>query len=388
MEDHFSQEHPLSLEAQQQQQQQPNSSTSNPENYLFDSASDLSDLEEQEISDSELQILPDYFPPIPSSPPPQPVEKHYKEYIDDYEGEDLEGSSYKSKKPAKKRKTHAPKVDKDSALILTHIGPEAQERVLEVRKEFNLAMKSITSNKKRAKEADLGEAEGLATDFRNKMREAAERDLVSFTKQKPAVHKLRLLPLVSKQLDRSELQEVFLDHHILDGFQSWLEPLPDGSLPSYDIRLTLFQLLLKLPITTDHLRECRIGPLVVFYTKAPKETTEIKRMAQECVTKWSRPILNISDSYRDAHLEERKVDLNAIKSQQVLPKDSSNAAFTSAKRTEVTLGQRARLPIPNATGYLVRPSNNVTDSDIQRKRSEAYKSLNQTLAGHRTTKRR
>ncbi|KAJ1497480.1 Transcription factor iws1 [Coelomomyces lativittatus] len=163
------------------------------------------------------------------------------------------------------------------------------------------------------------------------MRDAAERDLVSFTKQKPAVYKLRLLPLVSKHLDRSELQEIFLDHHILDGFQSWLEPLPDGSLPSYDIRSTLFQLLLKLPITTDHLRECSIGPLIVFYTKAPKETPEIKRMAQECVTKWSRPILNISDSYRDTRLEERKVDLNDVKSKLVLRRGSNKPGYLDPK---------------------------------------------------------
>ncbi|KAJ1512560.1 hypothetical protein HMI55_006187, partial [Coelomomyces lativittatus] len=133
----------------------PVSSPSEPsDHYLFGNLSDLSDLEEQEISDSE---LPTFSTNLTTSKSHEGSENHVTSGYDDeleYEGEDLEGG-YRSKKPAKKRKTQTSKMDKDSSLILAHVGPEAQERVLAVRKEFSLAMKSITSTRKRQKDTDV-----------------------------------------------------------------------------------------------------------------------------------------------------------------------------------------------------------------------------------------
>ncbi|KAJ1501827.1 hypothetical protein HMI56_003024 [Coelomomyces lativittatus] len=104
--------------------------------------------------------------------------------------------------------------------------------------------------------------------------------------------------------------------------------------------------------------------------------------------KWSRPILNISDSYRDTRLEERKVDLNDVKSKLVLRRGSNKPGYLDPKLNTSSAGQRARLPIPNATGYLVRPSSNVKDTDVRRKKNEAFRSLNQTLAAHRSVRKR
>lgn len=54
---------------------------------------------------------------------------------------------------------------------------------------------------------------------------------------------------------RSQLGDQFLDNHLLEGIKAWLEPLPDGSLPSLDIQKVLIKALTGLPIRTQHLRE-------------------------------------------------------------------------------------------------------------------------------------
>jgi hypothetical protein len=42
---------------------------------------------------------------------------------------------------------------------------------------------------------------------------------------------------------RTNLFEQLLDNHILEAVKLWLEPLPDGSLPSFDVRKEMLQLL-------------------------------------------------------------------------------------------------------------------------------------------------
>jgi hypothetical protein len=163
---------------------------------------------------------------------------------------------------------------------------------LEVRKDFEDAAKAISNSRKRRKEFDSTDAEALATTLRDRMVEAAERDSAAHARKDLALHKLKLLPIVQRELTRRDLHELYLDHHLLEAFLAWLRPLVDGSLPLFDIRKALFDLLAILPVATDHLRECRIGPLIVFYSKCPRETSEIRKIAQDCIgTPRSAPVL-------------------------------------------------------------------------------------------------
>ncbi|OUM58504.1 hypothetical protein PIROE2DRAFT_47923, partial [Piromyces sp. E2] len=89
-----------------------------------------------------------------------------------------------------------------------------------------------------------------------------------------------------------------LQNDILKGMKAWLEPLPDGSLPSLDIQRAMFDMLDKMPVSTQDLTVSGIGRVLPFYSKCSRVIPEIKRAADNLITKWSRPILNRSDNYR------------------------------------------------------------------------------------------
>lgn len=42
---------------------------------------------------------------------------------------------------------------------------------------------------------------------------------------------------------RKQLQQEFLDHGVLTLLRTWLEPLPDGSLPNINIRAAILKIL-------------------------------------------------------------------------------------------------------------------------------------------------
>lgn len=45
---------------------------------------------------------------------------------------------------------------------------------------------------------------------------------------------------------RTHLHEQFLENQILEAVKLWLEPLPDGSLPSLDIQTEMLEILAKV----------------------------------------------------------------------------------------------------------------------------------------------
>ncbi|CAJ0650920.1 12264_t:CDS:2, partial [Entrophospora sp. SA101] len=90
-----------------------------------------------------------------------------------------------------------------------------------------------------------------------------------------------------------------LEHNILLAIKYWLEPLPDRSLPSITLIIEMLSLLDKYPITTDHLFASKIGRIVYFYTLTKRCPETIRQLATQLVEKWSRPILGLSDDYRE-----------------------------------------------------------------------------------------
>lgn len=48
---------------------------------------------------------------------------------------------------------------------------------------------------------------------------------------------------------RTNLHEQFLENQILEAIKLWLEPLPDGSLPSLDIQNDMLDILAKVSDT-------------------------------------------------------------------------------------------------------------------------------------------
>ncbi|KAF9896886.1 Transcription factor iws1, partial [Lobosporangium transversale] len=163
-----------------------------------------------------------------------------------------------------------------------------QQALMKLEKDFDLAMKSgKTSSRRRAKDdeeldKDLDES---ASRFVAKMREAAFSDIDSKLKHQSALAKVRMLPTVKKQLNKSHMHNIFLENGILEAMKLWLEPLQDASLPSLDIIQDFLDLLEILPIQTDHLVSSSVGRVVYFYTKVDdsRVTPAIKRKAHALV---------------------------------------------------------------------------------------------------------
>lgn len=134
------------------------------------------------------------------------------------------------------------------------------------------------------------------------MVEAAERDFDCVEAGQPAVHKLGMLDDVRQLLSRQNMLNVALDGQILTGIRRWLEPLPNRSLPAYNVQKLMFEILEKLKPDTEHLRESGIGKIVTFYTKDVRPELHIKRTAEKLIRDWTRPILGRSDDYHSREI--------------------------------------------------------------------------------------
>ena len=84
--------------------------------------------------------------------------------------------------------------------------------------------------------------------FIAKLDVAAKMDADLNCAMKPAIEKLKMLPMLSTVLQKHHLQEKFLDQGGLSSLVNWLLPLPDGSLPNINVRTTLLTLLAHFPI--------------------------------------------------------------------------------------------------------------------------------------------
>ncbi|CAJ0910888.1 351_t:CDS:2, partial [Entrophospora sp. SA101] len=107
-----------------------------------------------------------------------------------------------------------------------------------------------------------------------------------------------------------------LEHNILLAIKYWLEPLPDRSLPSITLIIEMLSLLDKYPITTDHLFASKIGRIVYFYTLTKRCPETIRQLATQLVEKWSRPILGLSDDYREVAVAHNQYYQESLQQQQ------------------------------------------------------------------------
>lgn len=187
--------------------------------------------------------------------------------------------------------------------------------------------------------------------MRRRMAEAAQADTQARDANKPAMHKLQLLPQVVALLNRNTIAQALVDPDInlLEAVRFFLEPLNDGSLPAYNIQRELFQCLAKLPIAKDSLVASGIGKVVHFYTRSPKAEQSIKRQAERLVGEWTRPILKRTDDYRKREFVEADYDPSMAQSQQAALRGTgvdreARAAAARKKALEIpTIGNRARV---------------------------------------------
>ncbi|KAE8703430.1 hypothetical protein F3Y22_tig00110469pilonHSYRG00033 [Hibiscus syriacus] len=146
---------------------------------------------------------------------------------------------------------------------------------------------------------------------------------------KPAINKLKKLPLLTEVLSKKQLQPEFLDHGVLTLLKNWLEPLPDGSLPNINIRAAILQILTDFPIDLEqHDRREQLKEVIMFLSKSDEETTSNRKLAKELVDKWSRPIFNKSTRFEDM----RNVDDDRVPMRRPTVKRPANRAASMESR--------------------------------------------------------
>jgi len=145
--------------------------------------------------------------------------------------------------------------------------------------------------------------------------------------------------------------------------KKWLSPTADGTLPNVTIRESLLKLLTQLPIDTPHLKESEVGKVVMQLWKHPDEEPKNKKLAQELIEKWSRPLFNLSASYSEQVYEEPRESGARPKEQ-----DSVLDQYLS-KRAKPTI--RARIPVRPNLDFVKKPTYSVVAVVAQKSEQHA-----------------
>ncbi|KAF4556863.1 Transcription factor iws1-like protein [Elsinoe fawcettii] len=276
-------------------------------------------------------------------------------------GAPIEGSRRKTKDKVVRRQ-RSPSIDKDQFLT-----PEERKK-----KEFNRKLDEAFKKPKPARRRAGIDLESMADseleEMRRRMAEAAQADTIARESNKPAMHKLKMLPEVVALLNRNTLQSALVDPeiNILESVRFFLEPLNDGSLPAYNIQRELFACLAKLPISKDALVASGIGKVTHFYTRTPRAEASIKRQAERLVGEWTRPILKRSDDFRKREFIEAEYDpVQAVRASQMASQtvDGNREAKKAAARKAALAvpGTENRARVEGGVGtYSIVPRSDLT----------------------------
>merc|ERR1712137_636908 len=107
-----------------------------------------------------------------------------------------------------------------------------------------------------------------------------------------AIAKMTALNKILPYLRNRDLHLRLLDEdHILDAIGEWIRPLPDNSLPAYNIRNELLKILNDLPCEVSHLRTADIGKILKLLSKHPDETSDNRKICKEIIDRWLRTVV-------------------------------------------------------------------------------------------------
>ncbi|GAV80744.1 Med26 domain-containing protein [Cephalotus follicularis] len=208
----------------------------------------------------------------------------------------------------------------------------------------------------------------------------AEEDAELNRQAKPAVNKLKKLPLLTEVLSKKQLQQEFLDHGVLTLLKNWLEPLPDGSLPNINIRAAILKILTDFPLDLEQydrreqLKKSGLGKVIMFLSKSDEETTSNRKLAKDLVDKWSRPIFNKSTRFEDmrnidddrAPYRRPPVKKPANKAAGMESRDDLNWDETRERKSSQS-SSRQPTTRPEATplDFVVRPQSKIDPDEIR-----------------------
>ncbi|KAG8944550.1 Transcription factor iws1 [Tulasnella sp. 419] len=291
------------------------------------------------------------------------------------------------KAPRKKRKRRAPSQEVEEPQI--ELSPEEQRR-LALNQKIDSIIKPSKHRPKKRKKGDEEMLDRYADDEVNRLREemnqAADADCSANMEKRPATAKLRMLPEVMEVLQKQSLIQSIFDNNLLAGVKKWLEPLPDKSLPALNIQNAFFEVLQKMDIDTNTLKESGLGKVILFYTRCKRVTLPIKRAADNLVEVWSRPIIKRSASYRDKIIPTATVDVTSTKPEKL------SVILARAREAEAGRIRKNAVSIPQSDlgSYTVAPKaavltgpsahNNAAEVEKRRAHQERLRKMQRKLA--------
>ena len=227
---------------------------------------------------------------------------------------------------------------------------------------------------KRNKAVDVTDAKKgeIAGDILSTMNQAAEEDKDLYHQGVPAVKKLQMLSRVERAVTTKSLQGTLLEYDLLSVLKSWIEPMSKTVLAGLTIRNAVYDILKKLPCTTEQLKRSQIGKTLMVMVKHKNETSENKRKIREIIDKWSRPIFGKSIDARNIDIRERLMHETSAEREHradMIEKNSSNIIKKkTSKKFELKSGEkevvddgrgRARMPLNHGLMFTVQPQSNV-----------------------------
>jgi len=163
---------------------------------------------------------------------------------------------------------------------------------------------------KRSKIQTIQTDDRVIQELIEKMDTAYREDKDANRSKQPALSKLKLLPEVLPIFHKQHTRDSYFEAGFLKQCKNWLNPLPDGTLPNLKIREGILKSLEKLDLTEDLLRASGIGRAVMTLSKHKSETLPNQKICTGLISKWSRPIFDITTTYKELEKYEKDSHLS------------------------------------------------------------------------------
>mmetsp|Transcript_12181 Transcript_12181/g.17355 ORF Transcript_12181/g.17355 Transcript_12181/m.17355 type:complete len:605 (-) Transcript_12181:148-1962(-) len=212
-----------------------------------------------------------------------------------------------------------------------------------------------------------------------RMNLVADKDEKAHLNKEPAIYKMQFLDQVLEQCRKVHLQEYLLDAGLLKAIAKWLTPLDRDGFPNVKLRVSLYKLLDTLPIDQDALLDSDgLGKLIMSCFRHPKESTENKRLLQNLVQKWARPMFGISTNYKKLAEYEQEDKSSIVNRKRIL--SANNEGYTKFIKSS-----RAKIPKPEVFDYVRRPASTISldeedERDMMRASGKKAEGRNNRLA--------
>ncbi|EGW30830.1 uncharacterized protein SPAPADRAFT_62697 [Spathaspora passalidarum NRRL Y-27907] len=261
--------------------------------------------------------------------------------------------------------------------------PQMRKRML-LEEKMDAAIKSKSTRRRKADEDDIERMQDDKIDFlKDQMIKAANLDVEKNSQGQIATEKLKFLREVVDILSRADLAISILDNNLLEAVRLWLEPLPDASMPAYQIQKELIHALETLPIKTDHLVASGIGKVLVFYQRSKRTEPSLKKIVDRLIGDWTRPILNKSDSYKDRTIQFHEYNKSKFSNQLASSRSSKPKEARTLYEENAERRKRAAIPSARTAAYKVAPR---VDASLLRRQQarnahndERFRRINQKL---------